>query len=94
MREREIEAYFVKRVREAGGLQRKFVSPGHRGVPDRIVIMDSAKDSSVHFVELKAPGEKLRPDQVREHKKLYDAGAEVWVLDSKEAVDNFINKTS
>lgn len=86
MRESEIERYFVKRVKEAGGLQRKFVSPGHRGVPDRIVVYWRC----VHFVELKAPGKKLRPDQQREHTKLSEAGADVWALDTKESVDAFI----
>lgn len=88
MREREIEAYFVKRVKEAGGLQRKFVSPGHRGVPDRIVVFNG----DVHFVELKAPEKKLRPDQMREHIKLLNAGCHVWTLSCKEDVDYFIER--
>jgi hypothetical protein len=88
MREREIEQYFIRRVREAGGLQRKFVSPGHKGVPDQIVIYMG----HVNFVELKAPGKLLRADQVREHKKLRDAGANVWTVDSKDAVDYFIER--
>jgi hypothetical protein len=87
MRESEIERYFVKRVKEAGGLQRKFVSPGHRGVPDRIVV----HAGHVYFVELKATGEKLRPDQRREHVKLAIAGADTWVIQSKEGVDNLVS---
>jgi len=88
MREREIEAYFVKRVKEAGGLQRKFVSPGHRGVPDRIVVLDC----EVYFVELKAPGKRLRPDQEREHLKIRSAGGNTRVIDSKESVDALIHQ--
>jgi hypothetical protein len=87
MRERDVEAYFVKRVKEAGGLQRKFVSPGHRGVPDRIVV----HFGDVYFVELKAPGKDLRPDQVREHEKLFAAGANTWVVACKQEVDTFID---
>jgi hypothetical protein len=87
MRESEIEAYFVRRVKEAGGLQRKFVSPGHRGVPDRIVVYFG----DVYFVELKAPGKTLRSDQVREHAKLTSAGAQVGALCTKEEVDGFID---
>jgi len=90
MREREIEQYFIRRVREAGGLQRKFVSPGHKGVPDRIAVFQG----DVFFVELKAPGEPLREDQAREHVKLRNAGCEVFVIDSKEAVDYFIGKAT
>lgn len=86
MREREIEQYFIRRVREAGGLQRKFVSPGVRGVPDRIVV----HDGNVHFVELKASGQLPRDDQRREHRRLQEAGARVWIIDSKEEVDYFI----
>lgn len=88
MRERDIEAYFVRRVKEAGGLQRKFVSPGHRGVPDRIVILRGA----VYFVELKAPGKFLRADQLREHGRFEAAGYLPWTIDSKEGVDFFIQR--
>jgi hypothetical protein len=90
MREREIEQYFIRRVREAGGLQRKFVSPGHKGVPDRIAVFDGR----VSFVELKAPGKLLRADQAREHKKLHQAKCRVYVVDSKESVEYFIGKES
>jgi hypothetical protein len=87
MREREIEAYFCKRVKEAGGLQRKFVSPGHRGVPDRILVYAGR----TIFVEIKAFGEKLRPDQIREHAKLKKAGASACFVDSKDAVDELLD---
>jgi hypothetical protein len=90
LRERDIEAYFVKRVKEAGGLQRKFVSPGHRGVPDRIAVFKGR----VHFVELKAPGEKLRTDQIREHGRLERAGCFPWTIDSYDGVDLFISQVA
>jgi hypothetical protein len=86
MRESEIEAYFVKRVKEAGGLQRKFVSPGHRGVPDRVLVLAA----TVYFIEFKAPGKPLRPEQEREHAKWDRAGAWISVIDSKEQVDALI----
>jgi hypothetical protein len=86
MLESEIEAYFVKRVREAGGLCYKFVSPGRRGVPDRLVVCRS----STYFVELKAPGRPLRPEQEREHERLADAGASVHKIDSYKLVDFFV----
>jgi len=86
MREREIEAYFVKRVKDVGGLCRKFVSPGRRGVPDQIVVYLG----SVFFVELKAPGEALRPEQEREHARLFEAGADVFMAGTYERVDAFI----
>lgn len=87
MREREIEQYLIRRVREAGGLQRKFVSPGHRGVPDRIVVLNGR----VSFVEIKAPGKDLRDDQKREHAKLEAVGADTHTVRTKAAVDTFID---
>jgi hypothetical protein len=39
MLERTIEAALVRRVKELGGLCEKFVSPGRRSVPDRIVTL-------------------------------------------------------
>lgn len=88
MRESTVEQYFIRKVREAGGYQRKFVSPGVKGVPDRIAVLGGW----VAFVELKAPGKPLRADQAREHIKLRAAGANVFVIDSKEAVDYFIDR--
>lgn len=72
-----------------GGKAYKFVSPGVRGVPDRIVIIPGGH---IYFVELKAPGEKLRPIQHIRCKKLTDLGCNVHVIDSKEMVDRFIKK--
>lgn len=86
MRESEIEQYFVKRVKEAGGLQRKFVSPGHRGVPDRIVICAGW----VAFAELKRPNMLAEDHQSREHLRIMEQGVPVFILDTKERIDSFI----
>ena len=88
MRERDIEQYFIRRVREHGGLQYKFVSPGHRGVPDRIVIFEGR----VFMVELKAPGKTVRPEQEREHARLNRHGQATWVISTKEEVDYFLKR--
>lgn len=87
MRESTVETYFKRRVKEAGGLERKWVSPGVRGVPDRVAIFSGGR---ISFVELKATYETLRESQVREHARLAAMGCIVHVLDSKEAVDEFI----
>lgn len=97
MRERDIEAYLVRRVREAGGLAYKFTSPNRRHVPDRIVLMPLRSigcadiDKSVVFVELKAPGKKPTAGQVREHKRLRGLGFRVDVIDSRDGVDAFVD---
>lgn len=87
MRESTIEAYLKRRVKDAGGLARKWVSPGRTSVPDQIVMFPGAR---ISFVELKAPGKKPTPAQVREHTFLRNCGFTVHVLDSHEAVDEFI----
>ena len=62
MRERFIEKKLVDAVKKMGGFAPKFVSPGLDGMPDRIVLFPMGR---IAFVELKAPGEKMRPLQVR-----------------------------
>ncbi|HCR3337270.1 TPA: VRR-NUC domain-containing protein [Morganella morganii] len=81
VREDVIERHLVNEVKKAGGIAYKFVSPGRRAVPDRLVLLPGGK---VIFVECKAPGEKPRPDQLREHARLFALGHQVVVLDSKD----------
>jgi hypothetical protein len=85
--ESEIEAYLRTKVKALGGTAYKWTSPGQAGVPDRIVILPKGK---VCFVEMKAPGESLRPLQQEQFKKLNGLGCKVFVLDSKKEVDSFI----
>ena len=42
------------------------------------------------FVELKAPGQKPRPIQVKRHEQLRKLGFRVEVIDEKEQVDVLI----
>ena len=89
MRESAIEAHLVRRVRELGGIAYKWVSPGRTGVPDRIVVTPGAYAA---FVELKAPGKKPTPIQLREQQRLIRFGMQVYVIDSVAGVDEFINR--
>ena len=82
--ERTVEKYLVKRVKEAGGMAPKWVSPGHSGVPDRIVFLPGGR---IIFVEVKAPGKKLRPLQVHVKGQLEALGVDFRVVDSKEGVN-------
>jgi hypothetical protein len=70
-----------------GGLALKFVSPSMAGVPDRIVLLPNAR---IAFVELKAPGKKMRPLQIKRKKQLEALGFEVYCIDSFKSVDDFI----
>ena len=56
MTEKEIEAYFAKRVKQMGGKSYKFRSVTQRGVADRIACMPNGQ---AWFVELKKPGGRL-----------------------------------
>lgn len=86
MRESIVETYFKKQTKLAGGLPLKFISPSQNGVPDQIVLFNG----KTYYAEIKAPGEKPRPDQIALHKKFLKHGVTVYVIDSKSDVDNFI----
>jgi hypothetical protein len=91
MRESQIETYLRERVEAIGGLCYKFVSPGRKNVPDRLVLIgEETTIGRTMFVELKAPGKKPTPGQLREHERLRLMGYPVFVIDSKEGVDSFM----
>lgn len=88
IKEKDIEAYLVKKVKESGGRAYKFVSPGNTGVPDRLVLLP--KGVTV-FVELKAPGKKSTDLQLVQQKRIKDLGHFVIAIDSKEGVDKLVD---
>jgi Holliday junction resolvase len=84
MREKEVEAHLVRRVKKMGGEAEKFTSPGRRSVPDRLVTLPGGR---VCFVECKATGKSPTDAQERDHERRRKRGFVVFVVDSKEAVD-------
>lgn len=84
-RESDVENYLIEKVKLEGGEVRKVKWIGRRGAPDRVVFL-----GGVHFVELKAPGKKPEDHQYREHKRMQRHGVYVWVIDSFEMVDDFV----
>jgi hypothetical protein len=100
MRESEIEAYLVARVKDLGGEVRKVKWIGRRGAPDRLVMLPGIVRESARrpvvvtdrtiWVELKAPGVKPEPHQVREHERMRAMGQRVEVVDSLERVDEVL----
>lgn len=89
MRESVIEKKLKKAVEASGGKCLKFISPGMRGVPDRICLYPSGK---AIFVETKAPGKKPEPLQQKRHDELRALGFEVQVIDSEEEVVGLIQE--
>jgi hypothetical protein len=67
-------------VKKAGGVAFKFVSPGRRSVPDRIVLLPGGR---IILSNAKHLGKPPRADQLREHERLRSLGFTVVVLDSK-----------
>ena len=95
MRESAIEKYLVTKVEFLGGEVRKVEWIGRRGAPDRLVMMPAGWTVTDPgwscWVELKAPGAKAKPHQVREHKRMRAMGQRVAVIDSIEGVDDLLS---
>jgi hypothetical protein len=93
MKEITVENALVRGVRRKGGLIRKYVTPGRKHAPDRIVIVPGFYGNyraAVVFVELKKPRKKPRAGQEREHQRLRAAGCHVEVIDTLDDVEKFL----
>ena len=89
MRESTVEHRLVTEVKKHGGMAPKFVSPGLDGVPDRLVLLPHGK---LAFVELKAPGRKLRPLQVRRKEQLRALGFSVYCIDHPDQIGGILDE--
>jgi hypothetical protein len=89
LREKTIEKQLSKAVNHTGGLALKFISPGFDGVPDRLVLLPKG---IIAFVELKRPGEKLRPLQVKRKRQLEALGFLVYCIDSVEEIGGVLDE--
>ncbi|MEA5015670.1 MAG: VRR-NUC domain-containing protein [Candidatus Limiplasma sp.] len=83
MKESSIERRLVIEVKKRGGLAAKFVSPGLDGVPDRIALLPGGR---MAFVELKTPGNTLRPLQELRKEQLESLGFRVFVVDGLDQI--------
>lgn len=89
MQEKYIEQKLAAAVKNMGGLAPKFASPGFDGVPDRIVLLPMGK---IAFIELKAPGKKMRPLQARRKRQLEALGFSVYCIDGVEQIDEVLKE--
>lgn len=89
MLEKVIEKKLVAEVKKMGGIAAKFVSPGLDGMPDRLVLLPNRK---VAFVELKAPGMKPRPLQLRRIKQLQKLGFVCYVVDNVDKIGGILDE--
>jgi len=86
--ERDIERYLVRRVKDLGGVAYKFTSPSRRGVPDRLCVFP---DGISVFIECKAPKKIPTVLQAHEIERLRNLGQQVFVVDSKESIDEIVD---
>ena len=85
-----VENYLFHQAKKHGFLCYKFTSPGHRGVPDRIVI---GRGHTV-FIELKAENGHLSELQKVTIASMKEQGADVRVYYSKSEIDEFFKEAS
>ena len=89
MLESMVEKKLVTEVKKRGGLAVKFVSPGLDGVPDRLVLFPGGR---LAFVELKAPGKKMRPLQIKRAKMLGALGFKVYCIDDAKMIGGVLDE--
>ena len=88
MLEKDVERRLVKGVEALGGKAYKFVSPAHRGVADRLVVLPGGR---VWFVELKIAGGRMSALQQVFAEDMAALGQNYTVLWSKEDVVTFVS---
>ena len=91
MREKTIEQKLVKATKAVGGIAPKLTCPGWGGVPDRLILLPGKR---LAFVEVKGPGEQMRPLQVKRKRQLEALGFSVYCIDRpdqiRQALDEMI----
>lgn len=85
--EKYIESHLVTNIELLGGKCLKWVSPGNKGVPDRIVIMPNGR---VYFVEVKRPGGIISPLQEYWKREIEKLGFSHYFINSMEDLHAFI----
>jgi len=88
MREKTIEQKLKTAVGDRGGLALKFVSPGMDGMPDRLILLPGGR---MTFAEVKSPGKRLRPLQVKRKRQLESLGFRVYVIDTPEQIGGVLD---
>jgi hypothetical protein len=89
LRENVIERALAFEVKKRGGMAFKFNSLGCNGVPDRLVLLPGRK---IAFIEVKAPGEVMRPLQKRRKRQIEVLGFPVYCLDNQERIEVILDE--
>ena len=80
--EKSIENILRKAVEDEGGMCLKWVCPGHKGVPDRMILFPGG---IIAFVELKRPGAKVKAGGLQEwwRQRLVEVGFPCYEISRK-----------
>jgi hypothetical protein len=89
MLEKTTEQKLRTAVRSLGGIALKLTCPGWGGVPDRLILLP---DTRLAFVEVKAPGETLRPLQVKRKRQLETLGFSVYCIDNADQIGGVLDE--
>lgn len=87
--EKIIEEKLRLGIEQAGGFATKWVSPGNKGVPDRLIWLP---DKRLEIIELKSEGKTLDPLQRVWHKRLLGLGFNPRVFDTLKKLEEFLNE--
>jgi hypothetical protein len=88
--ESDLERYFRHRIRLLGGVVIKMTSASARGVPDRLVMLNSR----MFLVELKTLDGAVSPSQSLWHRKIRATGNRVHVLYGRDGVLDWLRVVS
>lgn len=87
--EKSIENILRKAVEDEGGVCLKWTCPGHRGVPDRMILFPGG---IIAFVELKRPGAKVKAGGLQEwwREKIQSFGFRCYEISTAEQVKQLV----
>lgn len=91
--EKSIENVLRKAVEDEGGVCLKWTCPGHRGVPDRMILFPGG---IIAFVELKRPGAKVKAGGLQEwwHNRLLELGFRYYEISTVEQIQQLVFQLS
>lgn len=91
--EKSIENVLRKAVEAEGGLCLKWVCPGHKGVPDRMILFPGG---IIAFVELKRPGAKVKAGGLQEwwRQRLVELGFPCYEISTVKQIQQLVFQLS
>lgn len=88
--EKSIENVLREEVERQGGMCLKWTCPGHRGVPDRMILFPGG---IIAFVELKRPGAKVKAGGLQEwwREKIQSFGFRCYEVSTTEQAKSIVS---